>query len=95
MCLVRHTAQGNPQIISQLISHLNPVLSSLYYPQRIMATAFFGEVLHTLLDRTLCTWTSVNVCVQILYVTVIISLIAVIGSYELCRCLKNLDRFGF
>jgi len=32
-------------MMSELISYLNPVLSSLYYPQRIMVMAVFGEVL--------------------------------------------------
>jgi len=41
----RHVAQSHPHMVSHLISHLNPVLSSLYYPQRIMATAVFGEVM--------------------------------------------------
>ena len=57
----RHLSQTYPHMVSQLISHLNPVLSSLYYPQRIMATAVFGEVIKLLVF--ICSFMSLQVCI--------------------------------
>ena len=54
----RHIGQSHPEMLSAVISCLNPVLSGLYYPQRVMATAVFGEVVQ-LLIISICMYMSV------------------------------------
>ena len=45
MHLYRLLCQYQPQHVSKVITALNPVLSSIYEPQRVMAAAFFAEVI--------------------------------------------------
>ena len=44
LCYFSRLVDCLPSVIPKLVSQLNPILSSIYYPQRIMVTAIFSEV---------------------------------------------------